>query len=326
MTDESIDHTIQKMYQEAYGKLEREILSLPQAIVPSEHSVPRNCPLGDEPPNFSQLPDDIFQRFLSEVFPNIRRCTEARKYGIISLRHNPGEPEKTAAEDVVDALRREARDQGVDRIGFTTVPRHLIFSDCAIVYPNVIMLAKRMDDGRLGRSPGIDGLTTTFETYASLGEAANHLADFLRRAGFGAAAGMSLGGAAFYPELAERAGMGARGRNGLLISDGAGPAQRLACVYTSIENLPQVEDNPHQWVQRFCARCLNCVRLCPVGALHHSPPRKVPGGHIYVDADKCRPYFEENQGCGLCIVECPFFRREYSVLKERAHRYLLSDR
>ncbi len=323
MKETSVDQTIQQMYREAYGEPEAKIAAHPDAVTPSEHSVERNCPLGREKPQFSQLPGDLFDKFRSDVFPNIRRCTEAQKFSTMSLRHNPREPETEVSDELLQEIVDEARARGADDVGFTTVPRHLIFSGLAVLYPNVIVLAQKMDKERLGRSPSMDGLAATFQTYARLGELANHLADTLRRAGFGAAAGMSLGGAAFYPELAERAAMGVRGRNGLLIADGAGPAGRLACVYTSIENLPQPATNPHQWIRKFCARCLNCVRLCPVGALHHRPPRKTPEGHVYVDAETCRPYFEENHGCGICITECPFFRRDYSVLKERAHRYLL---
>ena len=28
----------------------------------------------------------------------------------------------------------------------------------------------------------------------------------------------------------------------------------------------------------------------------------------YVDFDKCVPYFNENQGCAICLVVCPWSR------------------
>lgn len=254
------------------------------------------------------------------IMHNRQRCIEAEKTSVSSLDSNPEIPLRKAPDDFVQQIEETARELGVDRIGFTMVPSHLVFPGKEILYEDVIVLAQDMDHSRIATSPSTEAAQATFETYANLGEIANDLAGFLREAGFGAQAGMSLGGFAFYPELAQRAGMGIRGRNGLLISDGPGPGQRLACVYTSIENLPQPEENPDAWVAEFCSRCLNCVRLCPTGALHEQPREKQPEGYVYVDAQKCRPYFSDNHGCGICIAECPFFRRDYTTIREKFQR------
>ncbi len=320
MTDPSIDRKIQEGYRSAYGEPEKNLQSREDAIGPTGDSVPRNCSLGKNETNYASMSPEAFETFRTTILPNMMRCIEAQKLSISSLDDEPENPRREASEAFIRQIEETALELGANRIGFTRVPRHLIFSEKAVLYEDVIVLGQDMDRSRIETSPSVEAMQATFEVYADLGEIANDLAAYLRKAGYGAQAGMSLGGLTFYPELAERAGIGIRGRHGLLISDGPGPGQRLSCVYTSIQNLPQPGENPHAWVAEFCNRCLNCVRLCPVGALYHDPLQKKPEGFVYLDADKCNPYFSDNHACGICIAECPFFRRDYATIREKFQR------
>jgi len=51
-----------------------------------------------------------------------------------------------------------------------------------------------------------------------------------------------------------------------------------------------------------------CEDACPPIAIE--PDKKMVRGvnRWYVDFDKCIPYFSENSGCAICIVECPWSR------------------
>lgn len=44
------------------------------------------------------------------------------------------------------------------------------------------------------------------------------------------------------------------------------------------------------------------------------------GLKVFVDGDRCFPYFHQNHGCSVCIAVCPFTRRPYRRLKERFER------
>ena len=73
--------------------------------------------------------------------------------------------------------------------------------------------------------------------------------------------------------LAEKAGLGTIGTHGLLISPNVGPRQRIAAVYTSIENLPEINTNEHLWIKDFCTKCKRCVKACPTKAIFAKPKR-----------------------------------------------------
>jgi epoxyqueuosine reductase QueG len=61
---------------------------------------------------------------------------------------------------------------------------------------------------------------------------------------------------------AARAGLGARGLNGLLITPGFGPRVRLGAIFTDADLSP---DTP--WDEYPCASCTRCWSACPTHAL-----------------------------------------------------------
>ena len=63
-------------------------------------------------------------------------------------------------------------------------------------------------------------------------------------------------------EAAARAGLGARGLNGLLITPGFGPRVRLGAIFTDAALTP---DAP--WDDYPCASCTRCWSACPTRAL-----------------------------------------------------------
>lgn len=100
--------------------------------------------------------------------------------------------------------------------------------------------------------------------------------------------------------LAERAGIGVRGRNNLLITYPSYPPVRLCSVLTSIEvkQPPMVE-----WAYP-CDSCENCQINCPVDAI----------GETYENyrIDLCLDHLDRvaaknisTQICGACLVVCP---------------------
>ncbi|NBT31476.1 MAG: 4Fe-4S dicluster domain-containing protein, partial [Rhodobacteraceae bacterium] len=61
-------------------------------------------------------------------------------------------------------------------------------------------------------------------------------------------------------------------------------------------------------VDGFCQACKICEDACPPFAIN-SEKKMVRGDEKwYVDFDKCLPFFNEHQGCAICIAVCPWSR------------------
>ncbi|WP_220681819.1 4Fe-4S binding protein [Methanofollis formosanus] len=241
----------------------------------------------------------------------MRRIRRAQKQSVISLDTNPENPRTIADDDFIRDLELTLTGMGFSEIGYARVCEDEIFKQKGILYTNAIVITAPMDRAKIDTVPSIDGSDTFFASYAMLGEIVNRVADHLRAHGFGAQADPALGGKVSFPNLAENAKIGLRGRHGLLISPQNGPCQRIAAVYTSITNLPVRSENPHLWIREFCMTCGECARHCPGGAIDPGSKRRRP----FIDAKKCHPYFEEHHGCGVCIRVCPFHLQGYETIR-----------
>jgi len=158
-----------------------------------------------------------------------------------------------------------------------------------------------------------------WRSYAALGKIVNQLADFLRAHGHNAQAGPALGGDVNYPRLAQKAGLGHIGRPGILISRGSGPSQRIAAVYTNIENLPYTDSQSqaYDWIPAFCDTCKRCVKACPAQAIYASPKIFPDGSEQHIDYTKCAVPFSQTMGCSVCIKECTFFKGDFDKIEKR---------
>lgn len=101
-----------------------------------------------------------------------------------------------------------------------------------------------------------------------------------------------------FAHVAEAAGMGTIGTHSLLITPEFGTRTRLVCLLTeaplkTTRRLDPVDD---------CTHCLDCVKICPVGAI--SSP--APGSRYQIDAMRCKFYREKFDNCGLCQKICSY--------------------
>lgn len=250
-------------------------------------------------------------RFLT-IFNKIKEGVEE---SFTSIKENEGLTKTEADESFWEELEEFARENGAI-IGYTKVPRNLIFKDKKILYPNAIVLAMEMKKSEMDKAPEQEAGIETIRVYAELGEAANKIAKFLRNHGYKAQASHPLGGLVLYPPLAAKAGLGYPGKHGLLITPQYGPRQRLATVFTDIENMPFTESQEHKWILDFCSNCGLCVKECPSEAILEKPVINENGTQTSIDKNKCFPKFATSFGCSICIKVCPFNRMEYNKLKE----------
>ena len=236
---------------------------------------------------------------------------------LYSLSKNPSQPKTEAPAKLIADLDAYLLGLGASSVGYTRVPERWIFRDKAILYTNAIVLTMEMDKPRIETAPSQDGLEAVLEIYRDLGRIANKGGDYLRKRGYSAHAGHPLMGLALYPPLAQMAGLGWMGANGMIVTPEHGPRVRLAAIFTSIENLPFSTQNEHEWVEDYCAACQICVRKCPVEAILPEPQRHENGQITYVSNERCFPYFSDYYGCSVCIAVCPFSRSSYESLQQQ---------
>ena len=79
-------------------------------------------------------------------------------------------------------------------------------------------------------------------------------------------------------------------------------------IKTSIENLPFKSENDMLWVEDFCSTCGVCNERCPENAFGEDGnfQRKLCTAH--------------REGCSVCVLICPFFKRGYEKVKRRYDR------
>ena len=253
------------------------------------------------------------RRMLPIILPAMMGVRRSLK----SLSRNPSQPKTVAASRLFADLEAYLLALGASSVGYAQVPRHWIFRDKAILHTSAVLMTMEMDKPRIESAPSLDAMRAVLEIYRDLGRIANKGADYLRDRGYSAHAGHPLMGLALYPPLAQMAGLGWTGANGLIITPEHGPRVRLAAIFTSIENLPFSTRNEHRWVEDYCHSCQICVRRCPVEAIMPEPKRHGDGRTTHVINERCFPYFDDYYGCSVCIAVCPFSRSGYDAVKRR---------
>jgi epoxyqueuosine reductase len=216
------------------------------------------------------------------AMPHLMASMAGIRRSLRTVDENPSHPGTRMAEAEVTDLEAYARAAGVDDVGYARLEGKLVFQRKAVLHENAIVLTMEMDKVRIDTSPSKESFIEVHETYHRLGTAAN---------------------------------LGWRGLHGLLITPRFGPRVRLAAVFTSVENLPFCEENPHGWIEEYCNRCKLCARECPPQAILDQPITHASGLVTCTVTERCFPYFADNYGCSICIRVCPFQQQDYATLQ-----------
>ena len=210
----------------------------------------------------------------------------------------------------------------IDAVGALELGPQDIYAGAGVPYGSAILVTIPMDPAAFAQAPSMEAQLEVMRVYGETGTAVNELARFLRSRGYNAAPNHSMGGSIDYARTGMKAGIGAMGRHGMLLTPGAGACHRSAAVYTDIPNLAEFLEPPgdHAWVADFCASCGACVRSCPTRAIRDRALGDGRGNFSAVDYDKCCEGFKR-YGCGVCISRCPFTKVSgYEKLKAAAER------
>ena len=274
---------------------------------PVGHEVPLVVMEYSKPGNLKKMILPVLPKLIRSISSAMKSYRDVKKNRISVKRH--------IEKNYLQEIENFALSIGCSQVGYTKVENWMIFKGKSILFPNAIVVTMEMDKKEIAQAPGKRTLREVFRTYQDLGSIVNKLANFIRKSGFQAQAGPALGGDVIYPALAESAGLGATGLHGLLISPETGSSQRIAVVYTNIENLPFSENNHHMWIKDFCKICKKCVRKCPGKAIYSE--QIITGTHTesHINMEKCAVPFANNFGCTVCIMECVFTSSNYSKIK-----------
>ena len=110
--------------------------------------------------------------------------------------------------------------------------------------------------------------------------------------------------------LAERAGLGELGRNGLLLSKEYGPRGSFAVISTDLPLL--VDQSSPLGLREFCEDCAKCALSCPVQAIPLGGRKLERGVNKWVtDGERCYDYLLSNPKCMACLGSCPFNKPDY---------------
>jgi epoxyqueuosine reductase len=207
-----------------------------------------------------------------------------------------------------------------DKAGVARFDPLWAFEGVEIKFRYIIVLGVQHDYDAISEAPKPEAGLEVMRQYSRAAFGAKSVANWLRGLGWDAEplTGPMSGKVTLIPP-ALASGFGELGKHGSIINPEFGASFRLSGVLTDCP-LPLDEPADHG-IDDFCQNCRICEVACPPDALF-SEKKMVRGTtKWYVDFDKCLPFFNEHQGCAICIAQCPWSRPGVGVnLAKKLHR------
>ena len=217
----------------------------------------------------------------------------------------PAEPAKDTPSNWVRRVKAHALAHEADLVGIAPVRPEWVFEGYEVREPWIVMLGVAMDHTELAKAPETPSAVEVIRQYNRGTRAAREVANFIQGHGFAARPhGGPMAGPMLLIPPAIECGMGELGKHGSMINRTYGSSFRLAGVLT---DLPLVADAPDIFgADDFCSSCQICTTACPPDAIFREKQTVRGVEKWFVDFDKCIPYFNDTQGCGICIAACPW--------------------
>jgi len=240
--------------------------------------------------------------------------------------------------DFTNRVKKVARFYGASLVGITKINEKWIYKNAgkrsngqflsshpinlAQGINQAIVIVIEMDSTGLSTTPALPACAATGLGYSKMAFIISCLGEFIRNLGYQA---IQCGNdTALSIPLAVDAGLGALGRNGLLVTPEYGSGVRICKIFT---DLPLVLDEPNlnfiSKLSNFCKRCYLCAEVCKTKAISFKPEPDFKGETIsnnsgvkkyYINPEKCFEFWAENTSdCSKCITVCPFFHTKEFV-------------
>jgi ferredoxin len=264
---------------------------------------------------WAKNPDDIphgqMQRWFYSVNPDAEAMKRARADRQVILDAPMAELADTAVaqapQDWTAGLDRFVADGVCEMTGVAETCADWFYHDEPVSHARLIVLGVQHDYDEITRAPEVEAGAEVIRQYGRAAGAAKQVASWIRQQGWQAkpVTGPMAGEVTLIPP-AIACGFGELGKHGSLINPELGSSFRLSGVLTDapFQPTPQREFG----IDDFCTACRICEDACPPEAL--SPDKQWVRGakKWYVDFDRCLPFFNQTNGCAICIAVCPWSR------------------
>lgn len=205
-----------------------------------------------------------------------------------------------------------------DIVGICELPQYAVYSHSMetgkpIDLPHKYAIAIIVDQDwkTADATVGNDWISNSmsFVAYSASGFIACILADYIRRLGYPARAHHARDYQVNVPPVLLKAGLGEMSRMGdVVLNPFLGPRFKASIVTT---DLPMAVDKPIDFgLQDFCAKCKQCAKYCPSGAISFGEKIMYNGYEKWSnDVEKCTKQRCGNKlgsGCGVCVAVCPW--------------------
>lgn len=272
---------------------------------------PRNPSIVYWAPNPNDIPHGDMQRWFYTVDPGDPRFAQARTQRQTMLASTPeplnSTPREQSARDWTTALQNFVSNGDCEKIGVALMDSAWAYAGHSVPQSRVIIAGVQHDYSEISKAPTPAGGAEVMTQYNRAMAVAIKISNWLRTQGWDAkpVTGPMAGDITLIPP-ALACGFGELGKHGSIIDRDMGASFRLAAVLTDAPFEPtQPADHG---IDGFCQNCRICEDACPPNALF--PDKKTVRGEEkwYVDFDACLPFFNEHQGCAICIAVCPWSR------------------
>ncbi len=216
-------------------------------------------------------------------------------------------------------VKKVARFYGAQLVGIADVDEKWLYKDIKLPegIDKAIVMIVEMDPHGIATTPALPASAATGLGYSKMAFLISLMGEFIRNLGYRAV--QAGNDTALSIPLAIDAGLGALGRNGLLVTPEYGSRIRICKVFT---DLPLLADGPNHkfitYLKGFCKNCLKCANACENEAISFKVEPTFKGETFsnnpgvekyYINPEKCFEFWAENNSdCSTCITACPFSR------------------
>ncbi|BBE30143.1 4Fe-4S ferredoxin [Tepiditoga spiralis] len=165
-----------------------------------------------------------------------------------------------------------------------------------------IVFAVEMEKNLINRAPNVEEAITVTQGYVKAAIIGMQLSYYIRELGYPARNHMDGNYLIIAPRVAEDAGLGEVGRNGLLTNKKYGSRIRLGVVTTDLQLL---EDEKKLFgLKEFCDLCKKCSKNCLGRAISD---KSLKDKEFNFSQENCFKVWKKlGTDCGVCISSCPF--------------------
>lgn len=275
-----------------------------------EHT-PRRPTLVYWAPDPDTIPHGRLQRWFYTVNADDPRLTETRAWrkqildaplpdlAPVRVERSPDEWTKTLGQWVEHGH--------CEMTGVTEMQQDWTFDGHEVGFRNIIVLGVQHDYDQIATAPDVSAGAEVMRQYGRAAAASKLIAGWLREQGWDAepVTGPMTGSVALIPP-ALACGFGELGKHGSIINPEFGASFRLSAVLT---DAPFAATPPRDFgIDDFCTKCRICQDACPPEALFDTKKWVRGTEKWYVDFDRCLPFFNQTNGCAICIAVCPWSR------------------